>query len=76
MDKNKANELNRAAKGRLLDFTFEPGQSKGWARVYVEGEHPIPEKFRSDFYDELLSEDVEYRHALEESVRYFGVRWI
>jgi len=47
----------------------------GWARVYVEGERPIPESWRMDFYDELCSENEAYRKKLEESVKWFGVRW-
>src|ERR1035437_3010909 len=46
-----------------------------WARVYVEAEKTIPEKWRMAFYEELVSTNKEYREALEESVNYFGVRW-
>ena len=75
MDKYQAQELNRSAKDVMVDFTFAPGQTAGWGKVYVEAEHPIPEEYRDAFYDELVHEDLEYRKALEESVRYFGVRW-
>lgn len=47
----------------------------GWARVYVEAERPIPESWRSAFYDELVSENWLYRKKLEESLHWFGVRW-
>jgi hypothetical protein len=47
-----------------------------WAQVWVQNYIPIPEKFRSEFYDELLSSDLEYRENLERSINIYGVRWV
>jgi hypothetical protein len=52
-----------------------PPHVDGWALGYVESEYSIPESWRNDFYDELTSENVEYRELLEEAVRWYGVRW-
>ena len=57
---------------RLNDITPE---TQGWALLYVEAERPIPETWRNEFYDELCSPDDLYRTTLEQSIRYFGVRW-
>ena len=57
-------------KAQMIDNTNEH-----WAIAYVEFEQPIPLAWRSDFYDELVSEDLEYRYALEDAVRWHGVRW-
>lgn len=48
----------------------------GWALEYVKTETDIPESWREFFYDELASEDSEYRAALEVALRVHGVRWI
>ena len=48
----------------------------GWALPYIQSEHLIPEEWRSAFYDELVSDDLEYRKSLEESIRQHGVRWV
>jgi len=76
MDKNKAKQLNEFAKKLIQHDDPLCRMKNSWARVYVEAERPIPEKLRSDFYDELTSDNLEYREALEKSVRWFGVRWI
>lgn len=47
----------------------------GWALSYIVKEKPIPENCRDRFYDELVSEDVEYRKTLEDAIRQHGVRW-
>ena len=49
---------------------------KHWALPYIESETPIPEGRRSEFYDELVSDNTAYRKALEEAIRKFGVRWV
>ncbi len=46
-----------------------------WAKLWVEAEKTIPQHMKNDFLDELTSSNIEYRHALEESVRWFGVRY-
>ncbi len=50
--------------------------NKGWSKILIDKEVPIPEAWRDKFYDELISEDVEYRQALEESIRKNGVRFV
>lgn len=47
----------------------------GWALIYVVSEVAIPESWRNDFYDELISKDDSYRRALEDSIKTHGVRW-
>jgi hypothetical protein len=56
-------------------FGDGPGRGPKWALRYVESEQPMREEWREAFYDELVSSDLEYRKALEDSVRYYGVRW-
>lgn len=81
MDKYKAKEANQISKvifkeefkGLSGKQTFDKPR---WAKVYVEAEEPIPAAWRSEFYDELVNEDLEYRKALEESLGWFGVRWV
>ena len=75
MNKDRAQELNKAAKEVLMDFSFGAPHSPGWAKVYVEAEQPIPKLLTNEFIDELVSDDLEYRRELEESVRWFGVKW-
>jgi len=81
MNSDTAAMLNRIALKdleSLLTFNFNKNTnivSKGWAKIFVEAEQPIPESLRSEFYDELVSPDLGYRKALEESISYFGVRW-
>lgn len=76
MNSDQATELNRAAKAIKNDvIKMNALWLKGWAKVYVESETPIPKDWYDDFLDELTEKDEDYRHALEESVRYFGVRW-
>jgi len=74
MNQQQANKLNYIAKKQLL-FGVLIGDP-GWAKVWVEAEEPIAEIYRSLFYDELFSDDLEYRKALEDSVNYFGIRWV
>ena len=74
MTEKEAKKLTEAAKKTLRSNDVNPDYV-GWAKVYVEAEKHVPEAWRSEFYDELVSEDLEYRRALEESLRYFGVRW-
>lgn len=57
------------------DKELPPPQEEGWAVVFVEAQKPIPEHWRNAFYDELFSENLVYRRELEESVRWFGVRF-
>ena len=49
--------------------------TKGWAKKYIDTEIPIPEKWRDKFYDELVSDDEQYKNDLNESIRKHGVRW-
>ena len=59
-----------------LQYGYDNGPVRpGWAKTYVEAEQPIPEEWRNAFYDELTDPNNGYRKQLEESVRYFGVRW-
>lgn len=58
----------------ITDYENEPIAQK-WARSYVEAEHPMKEEWRSAFLDELTDPDDKYRKQLEESIRWFGVRW-
>ena len=76
MNQQEAKKLNEFAKKLIQHDDPLCRMKNSWGRVYVEAERPIPEKLRSDFYDELTSDNIEYRKALEESVRYFGVRWL
>jgi hypothetical protein len=73
MTKEEAQVLHKSAVFLLQDTKFRVKNS--WGKMWVEAEKPIPKEFKSDFYDELTSNNVEYRHALEESIRWFGVRW-
>lgn len=41
----------------------------GWAKVWIEAEHPMPENWRSEFYKELVSEDLGYKKELEQAIR-------
>jgi hypothetical protein len=76
MTKEKATELNIHAKNILNSFHYTDYLTKkGWAKLYVEAEEPIPEEWKDDFLEELTSPNLDYRQALEESVRWFGVRW-
>lgn len=75
MTKEKAEELNEFAKKCFLYDDVLTRTKNAWARLYVEAERPIPEKLRSDFYDELTNSDESYKTALENSINYFGVRW-
>ena len=52
-----------------------PNTGLGWSKILIEANHPILEEWRSDFYDELCSTNETYRKSLEDSVRWFGVRW-
>jgi hypothetical protein len=79
MEYLKAAELNRKAK-KLFESLHGAAHDgvpnvKGWAITYIEAEKPIPRVWYNDFLDELTSDNDEYRHALEASIRYFGVRW-
>lgn len=80
MDKFMAQELNRIARVDCNSFFYVDDSSEvmlreGWAKAFVEAERPIPESWREDFYAELFTDNEEYRKKLEESVRWFGVRW-
>ncbi len=74
MNQQQANKLNYIAKKQLL-FGVLIGDP-GWAKVWVEAEEPIAEIYRSEFYDELFSDDKEYVKSLEESLNWFGVRFV
>jgi hypothetical protein len=76
MDNIKAKQLNEFAKKLIQHDDALCRMKDSWGRVWVEAEQPIPEKLRSDFYDELTSDNLVYRKELEESVRWFGVRWL
>jgi hypothetical protein len=56
-------------------FLKQPPPHQGWAKSFVEAEQPIPENWRSSFYDELVHQDDGYRKGLEEALRQHGVRW-
>jgi len=60
-----------------VDPKFGDGPASGpkWALPYVEAEQPMKEEWREAFYDELISQDKEYRQKLELEVRYHGVRF-
>jgi len=45
----------------------------GWARIYVEGQKPIPKKWRAAFGRERASDNHAYAHALERSIKTFGM---
>lgn len=74
MDQREAAKLKYLARVKLREgFKID---DPGWARVWVEAEEPIPEVYRSLFYEELCNKDAEYREALEESINWFGVRFV
>jgi hypothetical protein len=75
MTKHQADELHFAALEKMLTLVYVPGTTRKWAKTFVEAEKRIPESMRDDFINELTHQDPEYRKALEESVRWFGVRW-
>ena len=72
---NKQDPKNCDACSLTIGYDYGPNYA-GWARVYVEAERPIPETWRNAFYDELVSDNQEYKKSLEESIRFFGVRWV
>jgi hypothetical protein len=67
---------SKAVQGFKNEFTGLAPHYVGWAKNYVEQESPIPETWRDKFYDELVSEDAEYRKNLELALKVHGVRWI
>jgi hypothetical protein len=69
-------EESQQAKRILAGQFYAAPPYEGWAKLYVDAERGIPKAWYNDFIDELVSEDVHYRHQLEESVRYFGVHWV
>ena len=75
MNKEQAKKLNESALKLFQNDDPLTRTKNAWGRVWVEAERPIPEKLRSEFYDELVSDDDGYRKDLEESVRWFGVRY-
>jgi hypothetical protein len=75
MDKTKAKELNYVAK-KLVAFHDKVIPFERWGKAYVDSETPIPLRFREEFYNELTHPDLGYRRSLEESVRWFGVRYV
>ena len=59
-----------------LQYGYDNGPIRpGWAKTYVEAEESIPKEWTNAFIDELTSPNETDRKAIEESVRYFGVRW-
>jgi hypothetical protein len=58
-----------------LVFLKQSPPKPGWVKRFVEAEQPIPEAWRSSFYDELVSADNQYRKELEDLLRQHGVRW-
>ena len=76
MNEQEAKLINDFAKKLIQNDDPLCCMKNSWGRVYVEAERPIPEKLRSDFYDELTSDNLEYRKELEDSIRWFGVRWL
>jgi hypothetical protein len=59
----------------LVGYDYGPEVEK-WALTYVQAEKPIPETWRNAFYDELVHQDLEYRRALEDNLKFFGVRFV
>jgi len=45
----------------------------GWARIYVEAQRPIPKKWERAFALERASDNRAYAHALERSIKTFGM---
>lgn len=75
MTKEAAEARSEFSK-RLIQNDHPLSRAKNyWGMVWVEAERPIPEKLRSEFYEELCSPNEAYRKQLEESVRWFGVRY-
>ena len=75
---NRTEYEERQRLGKLIpesEFSLE-APYRGWARNFVEAERPIPEAFREAFYEELTSSDSVEREKLEQSLRWFGVRWM
>jgi hypothetical protein len=60
---------------QLKHFQFSYREHIGWARVCVENKISIPEKFRSKFYDELVTEDQVEKKLLENAINRHGVKW-
>lgn len=76
MTKEEAKSRSEFSK-KLFEFDDPLTRTKNsWALCYVEAEKPVPEKLRNSFYEELISSHARYRERLEESIRWFGVRWI
>ena len=61
-----------------VDPKFGYGHESGpkWALYYIMAEEPMLEEWREAFYDELMSEDENYRDILEYSIRWHGVRFV
>ena len=74
MNKEQAALTSRTA--RILMKPDTNPNDFGWALIYVQTETPIPSLWRNRFYDELVSQDQDYRKELEESVKWFGVRFV
>ncbi len=76
MTKSEAEKRNQLAKAVIeLEGVWHNDHPR-WALLYVEAERGIPKTWQNEFIDHLVSEDLEYRRQLEESVRWFGVRWV
>ena len=75
MTKEEAQARSEFSRKLLIFDDYYAYCKHSWGRVWVEAEKPIPERLRSEFYEELCSPNEVYRKELEESVRWFGVRW-
>lgn len=58
-----------------LDNNLKLKLREGWAKFMVDNELAIPKGWYEDFIKEVTSSDDNYRKALEDSLRKFGVRW-
>lgn len=74
MNKETANKINHLAKLRL-EYFGKKQQYIGWALDYVEAEYPIPRSWTNAFINEVTLNQPGYIKQLEDSIRYFGVRW-
>lgn len=79
---NEAREIKQVAKtthqalySEYNQWTFPP-KSGFWVETFVAAEQPIPEAWRSEFYEQLCSPNEAERKRLEKIVKFFGVRFV